>query len=159
MPKRKLDRNEINAFLSKAQVGRISTINADGFPYTVPVHFVHVGDSIFIHNLLKGQKIDNLKANKKVCFEADEMSSLYYKADIKTSCNVGTNYMSVIAFGEATLIEDAVKKREVLNLIVEKYTPEFVKLPMPEEKIAITGIIEINILNMSGKTIEKEAFY
>lgn len=155
MKKQILNKNDISILLKKIRVGRISTVNPDGFPYSVPVHFVFSGDSIFAHGSPKGQKINNLEANPKVCFQVDEMLSIIYAEDISTCCNVSTGYVSVLAFGEAFVVKDMAKKREVLRLIVDKYTPELAKLPMPEEKVAITGVIEIKIASISGKTIER----
>lgn len=60
----------------KAQVGHITTHSENGYPYVVPVHFIIHNDKIYIHGLIKGQKISNLTSNNKVCFEVDEMEAI-----------------------------------------------------------------------------------
>ena len=45
MKQHQLLKEEINEVLSCAQVGRIATQNENGYPYIVPVHFVHKDDN------------------------------------------------------------------------------------------------------------------
>ena len=64
--------------LSSRQVGTIATINKDGTPYCVPVHFVYADGKIYIHGLPAGQKIDNLIANPNVCLSVYNMDCLLF---------------------------------------------------------------------------------
>ncbi len=139
---------EINELLSKSSVGHIATHNRDGFPYVLPVHFVYVDDKIYIHGLIQGTKIDNLKANPKVCFEVEDMEGLIM--DDK-ACDVNTKYKSVVVFGNATMVEEVEKKIEVLDKIVGKYTPQLSGQKYPDNMLKGTGIIEISILSITGK--------
>jgi len=139
---------EINKLLSKALVGRIATQNDDGFPYVVPVHFIYEDNKIYIHGLNKGQKIDNIKSNDKVCFEVDEMLKLLLD---ENPCDVNTEYNSVIVFGEASIIEDENQKVCILKKIVEKYVPKLAQKDLPSNMIKAIGVIEISVLKLSGK--------
>ena len=133
-----------------SKVGRIASIDAQGFPYVVPVHFVYFNEKIYVHGLPKGQKLDNISLNPKVGFEVDEMLSLIYKG-IEKPCDVNTEYNSAIIMGTAELISDLDQKKEVLRRIVEKYTPHLSGKEIPENMIRGTAVIEIDIKECTGK--------
>ena len=62
---------KIKEFLQEEHVGRISTIDENGFPQIIPMNFVFLDDAIYMHSHLRGEKIENLKENDKVGFEVD----------------------------------------------------------------------------------------
>ncbi len=69
MKQHQLSTEEINDVLKSEQVGRIATHNENGYPYIVPVHYVVYDEKIYIHGLIKGQKISILilTLNKPEC--------------------------------------------------------------------------------------------
>ena len=148
MKTHQLSEPEIKALFLEAQVGRLATLNADGFPYITPVHFVYRGGRIYIHGLIKGQKIDNIKNDPRVCFEIDRMDHLIPH---ELPCEVNTAYQSIIAFGTASMVENPEKKIEILNEVVGKYMPGLSGRPFPENMLKGTGIIEISISGVTGK--------
>ena len=81
----------IKNLLDRSKLGRISTIGADGYPYTVAIHFIYLNDKIYLHGLPVGEKIDNIKNNSKVCFEVDEYTKLLVD-DLKTPCDADAEY-------------------------------------------------------------------
>ena len=149
MKQHQLSKEEIQDVLFKAQVGRIGTHNENGYPYIVPVHFVVIDDKIYIHGLIKGQKISNLIRNGKVCFEVDEMGEII--PDNENPCDTNTAYRSVIILGTARTIDDRKLKEEVLHAVVAKYTPQLSNLGFPENMMKATGIIEISPVETTGK--------
>ena len=149
MKQHQLTNDEINRLLSIEQVGRISTLNSNGFPYTIPVHFVFSNEKIYIHGLSKGQKITNIHASEKVCFEVDKMGAII--PGMKDSCGTNTEFESVVILGTATMVEEKEIKQKALKHIVEKYTPQLCHLEFPEKMLKATSIIEINILECTGK--------
>lgn len=148
MKEHQLNTAEINALLAKAKVGHIGTINTNGFPYVLPVHFVYADEKFYIHGLSKGEKISNLTNNSKVCFEVEEM--IGFIMDEK-SCDVNTEYQSVVAFGNAKMIDDVENKKDILRMIVEKYTPTIAGQHFPDNMLKATGIIEITVSELTGK--------
>ena len=76
MKQHQLSKAEIDDVLEKGQVGSLGTNNENGYPYVVPVHYIIYDGKIYIHGLIKGQKISNLIQNNKVCFEVYEMLSI-----------------------------------------------------------------------------------
>lgn len=149
MKQHQLTDNEINKVLQNAQVGRIATHNENGYPYIVPVHYIMHQDKIYIHGLIKGQKITNLIKDNRICFEVDEMDEII--PDIENVCDTNTKFRSIIILGKAIMVQDANLKKEVLNGIVNKYTPQLAHLDFPDKMMKATGVIEISILEMTGK--------
>lgn len=148
MKQNQLSAEAVDQLMSKQAVGHLGTLNTDGFPYVVPVHFVKTGNEILIHGLNLGQKLANIKANGKVCFEVEEMAGLIL--DDK-ACDVNTKYQSVIAFGQAQLVEETAEKVAALDKIVAKYTPQLSGQQFPENMLKGTGVIKITIESITGK--------
>ncbi len=120
MKKHQLNEEQITEILKNAPVGNLGTINEDGYPYVVPVHFIHHDGKIYIHGLPKGQKISNISANEKVCFEVYFMKGLILD---EAPCDVNTEYESVIIMGKAAIVKDSDLKENALNKIVENIPP------------------------------------
>ncbi len=149
MKQHQLTDKEIQEVLENAQVGRIATHNENGYPYIVPVHFVMYQEKIYIHGLIAGQKISNLVRNNKICFEVDEIEKII--PDTESVCDTNTEFRSVIILGTAKMIEEVVLKEKILHTVVQKYTPELTHLDFPDKMIKATGIIEISIVEVTGK--------
>lgn len=152
MKNHQLTESQIEELLRTEKVGRIATINPDGTPYVVPVHFVYSNGRIYIHGLSKGQKIDNILLNGAVCFEVDFMRGLVMH---EKPCNVNTSYQSVVVNGVATLVDDVEVKRAALYKIVKKYTPVLLEKEFPERSVTQTCVIEIRITACTGKYYEE----
>lgn len=73
MKMHQLTDKEAERLLLECLTGTFATVNSDGTPYNVPVHYVFLNHAIYIHGLPAGQKISNLKANPNVCFNVYEM--------------------------------------------------------------------------------------
>ncbi|MDO9055373.1 MAG: pyridoxamine 5'-phosphate oxidase family protein [Sulfuricurvum sp.] len=145
-----LTQEQIEALFKRAEVGRIATLNKDGYPYVLPMHFVYADSKIYVHGLPKGQKIDNIKSNPKVCFEIDEMISLLYDG-IEEACDVNTEFNSIIVQGNAIIVEEFSEKREALSKIVEKFTPHLMEKELPDAMINGTAVIRIDIVECIGR--------
>ncbi len=147
---------DIKDFLETAASGVLATLDFEGAPYSVPVHFVYVNEKIYIHSNKTGEKISNICHDPRVCFTAYRMDELLFNADIKSPCRVNTKYQSVVVKGRASLVENITIKREILKAIVEKYTPELADLPMPEAAVRQTAVIEITQVCCTEKYYPKK---
>lgn len=148
MKKHQLDEEQIAEILKTTPVGHLATLNENGYPYVIPVHFIHYENKIYIHGLPRGQKISNITANEKVCFETFLMKGLILD---DAPCDVNTEYESVVIMGKAGVIKDADLKIDILNKIVVKYTPHLAGIEFPENMIRGTSIIEVTIEECTGK--------
>jgi len=64
---------ECRAFLASASLGRLGC-SLDSQPYVVPIYFAYEPGYIYILSTL-GRKIEWMRANPKVCVEADEIAN------------------------------------------------------------------------------------
>ncbi len=140
----------VNALLEKSKVGRISTIGADGYPYTVAVHFVTLDGRLYFHGLGQGEKLDNIKNNSKVCFEVDEYIRLMAD-DLKAPCNADAEYESIVIRGDAVVLDDFELKKKVLTEIIRKFTPHLENMPVPDERIKGTAVMQLTPIRITGK--------
>ncbi len=65
------DPKEIQRILSLTNIGRLATNGEDGYPYMTPVNFVCIEGNIYFHCAPKGEKLDNIMRDPRVCFEVD----------------------------------------------------------------------------------------
>ncbi|MDF1493165.1 pyridoxamine 5'-phosphate oxidase family protein [Caproiciproducens sp. CPB-2] len=144
-----LTQEQINDLLQKAEAGRLGTIRDNGYPYVIAMHFVYYKGNIYMHGLPRGQKIDNVNHSPKACFEVDELLGL--QPGVKVACDTEAVYNSVVLTGSARVLDDLEYKREVLNKLVEKYTPQLVGMELPENMIKGTAVIELQVEECTGK--------
>lgn len=145
-----LTEEQINHLLARTATASLATLNGDGSPYVTPVHYVNLNNTIYVHGLPKGQKIDNIKADPRVSMAMYEMDSLLLDPDGKP-CDTNTKYQSAILSGVATLVDDMEQKKEILLQIIKKYTPELAAHSLPENMVNGTAVIQIKIEDMTGK--------
>ena len=139
----------ISELLETAQVGRLGTLDSDGYPMIKPLNFVYADGKIYFHTALSGEKIDDIRRNNHVVFEVDQPIA-YVKGD-RNPCTAKYLYRSVIIKGRATLIEARTQRISALKRLMEKYQPDGGYEDFPAEKLDITGIVRIDIDEMTGK--------
>ncbi|HGJ65686.1 TPA: pyridoxamine 5'-phosphate oxidase family protein [bacterium] len=142
------DQSEIEAILNDGVFGAFATINNDGSPYVITVNYVYHNGKIYFHCALKGKKLDNINHDPRVCFEVHLIDRIVIaeKAD-----EVSVRYRSVIVNGYAKIIDDTKLKEEALIALSEKYTKGHDISPPSPECIQHTGIVEIDIKEITGK--------
>lgn len=142
---READENTAKDILLNGEYGVLSTVGDDGFPYGVPLNYAFDGEKIYFHCAKDaGHKEVNLAFSNKVSFCVVSQSEI-------VSSEFTSKFSSVIVFGTAEKTEE--KKRYALELLVEKYSPQYSEKGKAEiEKFAShTDIFEISILKMSAK--------
>lgn len=150
MKTHQLTDRETERLLSDCMTGTLATVNTDGTPYNVPVHYVFCHNVIYIHGLPAGQKIENLKRNPHICFNVYEMRGLLIDREEKP-CDTNTAYASVVIQGTAQLVEDMNEKKTALSAIIQKYTPHLKEKEIPVNMLKGTAVIKLFIREMTGK--------
>lgn len=150
MKTHQLTNEETKNLLAECLTGTLATVNTDGTPYNVPVHYVFDNNTIYIHGLPAGQKISNLKANPNICFNIYEMGGLLMDKDGKP-CDTNTAYASVVIQGTAQLVEDMDEKKTALSAIIQKYAPHLREKEIPVNMLKGTAVIKLFIREMTGK--------
>ena len=148
-------KDKIIKFLSEESTGRISSIDKEGFPQIIPMNFVFLDNSVYMHSHIRGEKIENIKHNSKVGFEVDRNLEFLpsYFSDPDDASLADTLYISVVIKGEATLVENKKEKVLALNGLMKKYQPEGRYTPMREDMDVLdaTAVIKVIPKEMNGK--------
>lgn len=131
--------------LKSGEYGILSTIGENGYPYGVPVNFAVEGNKIYFHCAPDvGLKLKNIEYSDRVSF--------------CTVCNsridgekLTSKYRSAVVFG--TIARSVENSNRALELIVEKYAPEFIESGRKciEKSGSATGVYEITIEKITGK--------
>lgn len=143
------DRNEIEEILSTAMVGRLGTC-AHEIPYITPMNFTYDKETskIFLHCANEGRKLENIRINRNVCFEVEEVKSVIVK---QPTCGSSVAYRSVIIFGNIRILSDYHAKNYALRKLADKYAPQNPKVPFTDAMIHKTNVLEIEIREMAAK--------
>lgn len=140
------DKQTIEKILNDAQVVRIAMVD-DGEPYIVAMNFAYTDGVLYMHSAREGRKVDILKKNNKVAFQADTGVELVIGDE---ACSCSTRYMSVFGTGRAFLLEDIAEKTGALNAIMQKHTGRD-GFEYPEKVFDRTLAIKVEIESMTGK--------
>jgi len=148
-------KDKIIQFLNEEQTGRISSIDKNGYPQIIPMNFVLINNTVYMHSHIRGEKLDNVKRNSKVGFEVDRNLEFLpsYFFDPNDASLADTLYISVVIKGEATIVSDSTEKALALNALMKKYQPEGKYEPMRENMQVLNEVVVIKIIpnQMNGK--------
>jgi hypothetical protein len=140
--------DKIKQFLNEEHVGRMSSIDVNGFPQIIPMNFVFRNDAVYMHSHVKGEKLDNISKNNKVGFEADrELEFLpSYFEDPHNAALADTLYISIVIKGIASFVSDREEKTLALNGLMEKYQPEGFYDPLKSDLRVLDAVSVIKII-------------
>ena len=139
---------KIKQFLNEEHVGRMSSVDVNGFPQIIPMNFVFRNDAVYMHSHVKGEKLDNISKNNKVGFEADrELEFLpSYFEDPHNAALADTLYISIVIKGIASFVSDREEKTLALNGLMEKYQPEGFYDPLKSDMRVLDAVSVIKII-------------
>jgi nitroimidazol reductase NimA-like FMN-containing flavoprotein (pyridoxamine 5'-phosphate oxidase superfamily) len=150
-------KDKIIALLNSIPSGTLGTIDANGFPQLVPMNFVYAYDVVYMHSFSIGEKIENIKRDNRVGFEAHRYVEFLpsYFFDPRDASQADTLYMSVIIKGYAELVYDMEERARALNALMRKYQREGfyeeLKPSMDTVRDANLAIIKVKPVVMTGK--------
>ena len=148
-------KKKVIEFLSSQQTGRISSIDENGFPQIIPMNFVFINDTVYMHSHIRGEKLDNIRRNQKVGFEVDKSLEFLpsYFSDPTDASLADTLYISVVMKGNASIVLDKEEKTIALNGLMEKYQPEGGYEPIKPDMDVLKGVEVIKIVpeSLRGK--------
>jgi hypothetical protein len=140
--------NKVKEFLNEEHVGRLSSIDENGFPQIIPMNFVFLNDAIYMHSHVKGEKLENISRNNKVGFEADrELEFLpSYFEDPHNASLADTLYISVVIKGMGIFVSDREEKTLALNGLMKKYQPEGQYDPIESDMRVLDAVSVIKVV-------------
>lgn len=118
-----LTEKQIEGLLKRQVTGRLGC-HAEGLTYVVPVNYMYKDDAIYAHSG-SGRKIDMMRKNPQVCFQVDEMESIF-------------RWRSVIAWGTFEEITDIREQQQAMQGIIHRIMP-FVEGPAGHPSHGITA--------------------
>ena len=111
-----LSRVERNSFLAEPHLTRMSTIRSDGWAHTTPVYYTWE-DGVFWHSIGPNrQHQKNLSTNSKITECID--------IDLRMEQGISGGAISVVCFGEASIIDEPGRVRAITGSMLKRYMGE-----------------------------------
>jgi nitroimidazol reductase NimA-like FMN-containing flavoprotein (pyridoxamine 5'-phosphate oxidase superfamily) len=127
---RQMTDEDARAFLRTQKVAHVATVDANGWPYVIPLIYIYEGgDRLYVHTgALNGHFQRNVESHPQVCVEVGEMGPVHRGKPF--ACNSALVYTSVIVFGAMRILEDRDKKTWFFDRVLEKYgEPDWTFVP------------------------------
>jgi nitroimidazol reductase NimA-like FMN-containing flavoprotein (pyridoxamine 5'-phosphate oxidase superfamily) len=145
------DEDVVHAILDEALLGHLGFV-ADGRPQVLPLLFVRVGSTLYLHSST-GAKPARMAARLKaieVCFEVTLVDGLVLA---RSAFSHSANYRSVIAHGPASLVGAAAEKDAVLTALMDKLLPgRSADARMPDEaELRQTAVLALPLDEVGAK--------
>ena len=143
------DINEIIRILNESKIAHIGLVDGDE-PYVVPMNYGYVINdgklTIYLHGAKRGRKLDVMRANPKVFFEA-ECDLVPFEGDV--ACRYGIAYSSIMGKGKAVFVEDVEEKKLALTAIMKTQTGK--DFEFEDKMTTIVSIIRIDVSEYTAK--------
>ena len=142
-------------FLNCQPVGRIASLDGNGYPQVIPMNFVYHDGVIYMHSHPFGEKLENIRRNPNVGFEVDQhvcfLPSYYFHPTDASQAD--TLYISVVIKGKAEIVYRNEEKALALNALMEKYQKEgrYEALDANMPSVHEVAIIKVTPRDMRGK--------
>lgn len=142
---RSLNNEDTVKLLRNGEYGILSMSTPENEGYGVPLSYAYVGDAIYFHCATEGTKLDFLRSHPHASF------CVVGKTEVLPA-KFSTRFESAIAAGTVTEAEGD-DKRKGLMLLVEKYSPDFLKEGKAYIDRAFDTVIvlKMNIESLTGK--------
>jgi uncharacterized protein len=150
-----MDPQEVCEILQAGRIGRLATLDDQGYPYITPVNYIFQDGLIYFHSSPQGEKMKNLEQNARVCFEVDRPLA-YLGVDFnpdRNPCRAHQLYQSVIIRGKARILPEGQKKVAILNDLVAQNEGHRFFNPITEVSPGYSAcrVVEIHPVRMTGK--------
>ena len=143
------DREAIYAILDKGFVCHVG-FTAYGQTFVIPTMFARVGDAIYFHGSAASRMLRGVSAGLNVCVTVTLADGIVLARSV---FNHSMNYRSVVALGNAVIVDDASDKLEALRAFTEKILPgRWNDARQPNEKeLKATSILRLPLTEVSAK--------
>src|SRR5262249_49351349 len=143
------DREVINAILDEGLVCHVG-FTAEGQTYVIPTMYARVGDAIYFHGSAASRMLRGLASGLNVCVTVTLVDGIVLARSV---FNHSMNYRSVVALGNAELVDEPEEKREALREFTEKILPgRWEQARQPSEKeLKATSILRLPLSEVSAK--------
>jgi nitroimidazol reductase NimA-like FMN-containing flavoprotein (pyridoxamine 5'-phosphate oxidase superfamily) len=145
------DADSVHQILDEALMCHVAFV-AEARPQILPMLFVRVGSTVFIHSST-GAQMARTAAHEggiQVALEATVLDALVLA---RSAFNHSANYRSVVVHGKADLVRDPQVKAEILEALMEKLIPgrtAGVRGPT-ETELRQTAVLALPLIEVSAK--------
>lgn len=145
------DRAAIHAILDEALVCHIAVCMPEhAAPVVLPTAHVRVGDQIYVHGARSNGLLRALAAGVEFSLAVTLVDALVLS---RVALHHSVNYRSVVAFGRGAAVEDDVRKRHVLDALLDKVSPgRAAACRAPDDaELAATLVVALPLAEASAK--------
>lgn len=121
----------------------------DGQPYVTPTSHWRIGDHVYWHGSSASRMLKTQQKGVPVCFSVTHLDGIVFA---RAAMNHNVQFRSVMAFGEAELVEDD-QKRTVLAAFTNRLAPglwDYARQPTEQEWKA-TKVVRLKLDDVSAK--------
>jgi RimJ/RimL family protein N-acetyltransferase/nitroimidazol reductase NimA-like FMN-containing flavoprotein (pyridoxamine 5'-phosphate oxidase superfamily) len=143
------ERATAHAILDEAYVCHLGFAAPDG-PRVLPTLFARIGDVLYVHGSTGSGPMLALRAGGPVCVTVTLLDGLVLG---RSQFHHSANYRSVVAYGVATVVDEAGERRRAMDALVDKVGPGRsgdTRPPDPRE-FAATAILAVPLTELSVK--------
>ena len=122
----------------------------DGYPYVTPTAYWRSGGRVYWHGSSASKMLRHLKSGPRVCFTVALMDGLVLA---RSGFHTSVNYRSVMAFGNAEVIDGEAEKLSALEDMMERIVPgrwPGLKPPTKQE-IKATTVVSLKLEEVAAK--------
>lgn len=143
------DHETVHAILDAAALCHVSYV-VDGQPYCTPTLFWREGTHLYWHGSSASRMLRNLSTGEPACLTVTHLDSLVLA---RCGFNHSADYRSVMAFGQARLVDDPAEKRRALVMMVDRFFPDRTASlrQSTDQEIKATAVISMEIERASAK--------
>ena len=143
------DRETIYKILDEGFVCHVG-FSLDSQPYVIPTMYARVDDVIYFHGSAASRMLRGAAGGIAVCITVTLTDGLVLARSV---FNHSMNYRSVVALGNATLVDQPSEKLEALQAFTEKILPgRWEDARQPNEKeLKATSILKLPLTEVSAK--------
>ncbi len=129
------DKNIIKDILQSTDYGTLGLSN-ENKPYSVPVNFVYIDETIYFHGSKKGKKAEYIASNPFASFSVVEPYSLiqsYFSSNENLACPATHFFRSVSIEGSVKIEKNYAAKVYALESLMQKLQSEGKYIPLDDE--------------------------
>lgn len=143
------DAATVHAVLDAGMLAHVG-FSIDGQPFVIPMLYAREADSLILHGSVASRLTTALATGIRACVSVTHVDGLVIA---RSHFNHSMNYRSVVAFGHATLIDDADEKAHALARFVDALIPgrSTESRAADRSELAATHVLRFAIEDASAK--------
>lgn len=146
-------REEIDRIISSCKTCYVAMSDRD-HPYVLPMNFALDGDTVILHSAQSGRMWETLLRNPRVCINWTLGEELAWQ-DAGVGCSYRVKSSSVLAEGEALIVEDYDQKVRCMELLMRQYSD--LPFRFSEPSIVNVGVVRVRVDRFSARKFGAKA--